>query len=255
MSPGRLDRHLVDAGVVSSREKAKEVILRGDVSVNQVVTTKPSHLVTADDEVVVTDSQVDVGRGAGKLRAALDHFGLDVSGMTALDVGASTGGFSQVLLERGAATVVALDVGHGQLDPTIASDPRVRALEGVNIVDMSPERWASLSLPMPIDVVVCDVSFVSLTAVIPTLQQLCGPKAHWLLLVKPQFEVGKGKTRQGVVLYEHDRRVALDTVLQACAIQGRAECSWVDSPVVGKKGNREFLLYCPAEDPHQAPSG
>ena len=244
MSLGRLDRYLVDRGVASSRQKAQELITRGDVTVGGRTVVKSSYAVSDGDVVEVADVSVDVGRGATKLRSALDHFGVDVSGRVAVDVGASTGGFTQVLLERGVSQVVALDVGHGQLDPSLAHDPRVVSLEGENIVEMTRERWGAVGV-QGVDLVVCDVSFISLTTVIPVCQELWGERASWVLLVKPQFEVGRGKTRQGIVVDQDARQQALDTVLETCRSVGRKDVSWMESPVVGKKGNREFLLYSP----------
>jgi len=243
VSPERLDRYLVDRGIVATRQKAQHLIGYGVVSVNGTVVSKRSHQVRDTDAVVVSDATVDVGRGAAKLRAALDHFGFEPSGMVAVDVGASTGGFTQVLIERGATTVVALDVGHGQLDPSLRDDPRVVSLEGVNIVEVDRAWWGESGLPEDVDLVVCDVSFISLTLVVPVLQELFGSRAHWILLVKPQFEVGRGKTRQGVVVDEAARQLALHTVMESCQLVGRTSVEAVDSPVVGKKGNREFLLW------------
>jgi 23S rRNA (cytidine1920-2'-O)/16S rRNA (cytidine1409-2'-O)-methyltransferase len=247
VSPERLDRYLVDRGIVASRQKAQELIGNKVVSVNDRVVTKPSHQVRDTDAVVVSDASVDVGRGAAKLRAALDHFGLEPAGMVAVDVGASTGGFTQVLLERGVALVVALDVGHGQLDPSLCKDARVIALEGVNVVELERSWWSHSGLPGSVDLVVCDVSFISLTRVVPVLQELFGPRAHWIVLVKPQFEVGKGKTRQGVVVDEASRESALRTVMESSQKVGRTHLEVVESPVVGKKGNREYLLYAAGE--------
>jgi 23S rRNA (cytidine1920-2'-O)/16S rRNA (cytidine1409-2'-O)-methyltransferase len=167
--------------------------------------------------------------------------------MVAVDVGASTGGFTQVLLERGVSQVVALDVGHGQLDPSLSDDARVVALEGVNIVEVERAWWGDSGLPETVDLVVCDVSFISLTRVVPVLQELFGPRAHWVLLVKPQFEVGRGKTRRGVVVDEASRQIAIETVRQSCQKAGRTTVEVVESPVVGKKGNREYLLYSAGE--------
>jgi 23S rRNA (cytidine1920-2'-O)/16S rRNA (cytidine1409-2'-O)-methyltransferase len=243
----RLDQALVKRGLVDSRSKAQVLIRDGAVTVSGRLETKPSHQVTEHDEVSLSVSSVDVGRGAIKLRHALDHFGVTLFGLTVVDVGASTGGFTQVCLDQGAGHVVAIDVGHGQLDARLVSDPRVTNLEGVNILQVTPEWWSGEGLPSDAGVVVADLSFISLQKVIPTLVKLF-PGAELVLLVKPQFEVGKGKTRGGIVRYGADREEALVRVMDACRAEGYKQVASTPSPIEGKKGNVEFLVYASRRD-------
>jgi 23S rRNA (cytidine1920-2'-O)/16S rRNA (cytidine1409-2'-O)-methyltransferase len=210
--------------------------------------TKPSHQVTVDDDLSLSVSSVDVGRGAIKLRHALDHFGVGLSGLTVVDVGASTGGFTQVCLDSGASHVVAIDVGHGQLDARLVSDSRVTNLEGVNILEVTPDWWSAQGLPEDVGVVVADLSFISLQKVIPKLVTLF-PTADLVLLVKPQFEVGRGKTRGGIVTDETDRQEALAKVLDSCRAEGFTHVRSTLSPIEGKKGNVEYLVYSSRQEP------
>jgi 23S rRNA (cytidine1920-2'-O)/16S rRNA (cytidine1409-2'-O)-methyltransferase len=243
----RLDQALVERGLVDSRSKAQGLIRDGVVSVSGRVVTKPSRQVTETDDVSMSVVSVDVGRGAIKLRHALDYFALDVAGATVVDVGASTGGFTQVCLDQGASHVVAIDVGHGQLDARLVSDPRVTDLEGLNILEITPPWWSARGLPTGVSVVVADLSFISLQKVIPQLVTLF-PDADVVLLVKPQFEVGKGKTRGGVVPYDRDREEALTRVMDVCRLHGFTQVSSTVSPIEGKKGNVEYLVYSSRRD-------
>jgi 23S rRNA (cytidine1920-2'-O)/16S rRNA (cytidine1409-2'-O)-methyltransferase len=243
----RLDQALVERGLVDSRSKAQVLIKDGVVAVSGRVVTKPSHLVTDTDDVSVSVTSVDVGRGAIKLRHAFEHFEVDVVGVTVVDVGASTGGFTQVCLEQGAAHVVAVDVGHGQLDVSLVSDPRVSNMEGVNILEVTPEFWSQKNLPADVGVVVADLSFISLQKVVPHLVALF-PDAELVLLVKPQFEVGKGKTRGGIVRYDVDREEALARVMDVCRAVGFTTVLSTPSPIEGKKGNAEYLVYSSRRD-------
>ena len=243
----RLDQAVVERGLVDSRSKAQTLIRDGVVVVSGRVITKPSHQVEASDEVSVTVLSVDVGRGATKLRHALEHFGFDVSEITVVDVGASTGGFTQVCLDQGAAHVVAIDVGHGQLDASLVSDSRVTNLEGVNILEVRPEWWSDEGLPEDVGLVVADLSFISLQKVVPKLVSLF-PGAELVLLAKPQFEVGKGKTRGGIVRYDVDREEALARVMDVCRAEGFTTVASTPSPIEGKKGNVEYLVYSSRRD-------
>ena len=243
----RLDQAVVERGLVDSRSKAQTLIRDGAVTVSGRVITKPSHQVEASDEVSVNVVSVDVGRGAVKLRHALEYFDIDVDGITVVDVGASTGGFTQVCLDEGAAHVVAIDVGHGQLDARLVSDARVTNLEGVNILEVSPERWSGEGLPEDVALVVADLSFISLQKVVPKLVSLF-PEADLVLLVKPQFEVGKGKTRGGIVKYDVHREEALARVMDVCRGEGFTTVVSTPSPIEGKKGNVEYLVYSSRRD-------
>lgn len=241
MTTSRLDVALVKRGLVDSRAKAHGAITAGGVRVAGRVVTKPSYPVEHDVRVELNVDVSDVGRGAIKLRHALDHFGVSVAGSVVVDVGASTGGFTQVALDRGARQVVAIDVGHGQLHPRLAGDPRVVNREGVNIVEVTALWWEQEGLPEASHVVV-DVSFMSLAAVIPHLATLF-PHQDMIALVKPQFEVGRGRTRGGIVRNELDRDEALQRVVQAATTAGFAHATSTASPIEGKKGNREYLVH------------
>ena len=243
----RLDQAVVERGLVDSRSKAQVLIRDGVVSVSGRVITKPSHQVDDADDVSVNVVSADVGRGAIKLRHALDYFGVDVEGITVVDVGASTGGFTQVCLDEGAPHVVAIDVGHGQLDLRLVADEKVTNLEGVNILEVTPDWWSGEGLPENVALVVADLSFISLQKVVPQLVTLF-PRAELVLLVKPQFEVGKGKTRGGIVTYDVDRQEALARVMDVCRAEGFTQVVSTPSPIDGKKGNVEYLVYSSRRD-------
>ncbi len=236
----RLDLALVERGLVSTRARARDAILRGHVSVNGKLAVRPALGVPADATIAIDDPVAGyVSRGALKLIAALDRFGYSPAGLVCLDVGASTGGFTQVLLERGAAKVFAVDVGHGQLDQNLAADPRVVSREGVNARDLTRE-----SLGETVAAIVADVSFISLKLVLPPVFALAAPGAWGVFLVKPQFEVGRGGLGKGGVV--RDPQLAERTAADV-ARWVETETRWrVDglilSPVEGGDGNREFLL-------------
>jgi 23S rRNA (cytidine1920-2'-O)/16S rRNA (cytidine1409-2'-O)-methyltransferase len=236
----RLDAELVRTGLATSRANAHQLISESRVLVNGAVAGKPAHLVAASDNLVVSGPPPRfVSRAGEKLDAALDHFGLDVTGLRWLDCGASTGGFTDCLLQRGAGEVVALDVGHGQLHPRIRHDERVTVLERTNIRSATGETIGGL-----VDAAVADVSFISLTAVIPALAGLCKPGAPMVLLVKPQFEAGrevvsrgKGVVTDPAVHAEVAERIEKSLRQSGCSVGG-----WVDSPILGAEGNRELLV-------------
>lgn len=239
-SKRRLDLALVERGLAPTRARAQGAIKAGHVRVGGRIVTKPADNVGDEDKIELTALEHPyVSRAALKLRHALDHFGLDPKDRSCLDLGASAGGFTQVLLERGAAFVVAIDVGHGQLSAEIASDPRVRAIEGLNAKDVTrglvPER---------IDFIVADLSFISLAKALPPALALAGPGAVLVALIKPQFEAGPENIGKGGIVRDpalHER---------ICAEIGRwlsDEMNWqvagvVESPIQGGDGNREFLI-------------
>jgi 23S rRNA (cytidine1920-2'-O)/16S rRNA (cytidine1409-2'-O)-methyltransferase len=236
----RLDQVMVERGLAESRAKAQALVLAGQVFSGQRRLDKPGQTIAPDMPIEVRAPAVPyVSRGGLKLAAALDHFAIDPTGMVALDVGASTGGFTDVLLQRGAARVYAVDVGHGQLDWRLRNDPRVVVLEKLNARHLSRQH-----LTEPVDLVVCDVSFISLELALPAALALAGPDALLIALIKPQFEVGKGQVGKGGVV----RDPALHQAV--CARISRwlgAHCGWrvqgvIESPITGPKGNREFLL-------------
>lgn len=242
MTTERLDQALVTRQLVRSRTKAKRLIQAGSVTVDHAVQTSPAHKVSGDSEISLLQTDDDVGRGAIKLRAALDSWNIPVSGANAADLGASTGGFTQVLLEHGANHVVALDVGHGQLDPSLSSDARVSVCEGVNVVDLSAEWWTSQGFPR-CSIVVADLSFISLTKVIGPVVETFGPDAHYIALVKPQFEVGRSGLDGGIVKDPSRQRAALDAVTAHFVDSGVPVRAVRYSPVTGEKGNVEYLVY------------
>lgn len=234
----RLDRAIEERGLLPSRARARDAILRGTVRVNGVVVGKPSHETGPADAIALDDpAAAYVSRAALKLIAGLDAGAVTVGGRTCLDVGASTGGFTQVLLERGAARVYAVDVGHGQLDARLQADPRVMALEGTNARDLSRAE-----VPEPIDLLVCDVSFVSVTKVLAAPLGLCGPDADAVVLIKPQFEVGREHVGGGGVVRDAAAiaRAEADGIAFIAA-HGFVHRLSVDSPIAGGDGNREIV--------------
>lgn len=239
----RLDTELVRRGLARSRVAARRAIEAGLVSVDGRTALKPSTPVTDAARLEVSGGDHYVARSAHKLLAALDGFGISVAGRSALDVGASTGGFTQVLLERGADHVVALDVGHGQLDQSLRSDARVTVLEGVNARELDADRLAALSgrAERP-ELVVADLSFIPLGLVLPALAATAAPSAELVLLVKPQFEVGRTGVREGIVRDIGARRDAVDGVAWAAWDLGLRPAGVMVSPVVGEHGNQEYLL-------------
>ena len=235
----RLDERLVAEGLAESRTKAQALIMAGVVLVDDVVSDKPGHRVRSDAVVRLRGApRRFVSRGGDKLAGALEDLGVDPAGWTCLDLGASTGGFTDCLLQAGAARVFAVDVGYGQLDAKLRGDPRVIVLERTNARALDPAQ-----VPSPIQLVVADLAFISLRLVVPALARVA-PAAAWLLLVKPQFEVGREQVgKGGVVRDDALRAAAVDSVRDACAALGWIERARADSHVHGPKGNREIFLY------------
>jgi len=237
----RLDKILVDRGLVASRERARSMVMRGAVLVRGQPETKPGTMLDPAVEITVReDDHPYVSRGALKLIEGLDRFQIDPTGMVALDIGASTGGFTDVLLRRGAARVYAIDVGYGQLAWSIRNDPRVVVIERENVRTLPRER-----VPEPADLAVIDVSFISLTLVLPHVAELLrppGPKPI-VALVKPQFEVGRELVgKGGVVRDDTARRGAVDKIRTWAAAHGFTAGDDVESPITGPAGNVEYLL-------------
>lgn len=236
----RLDALLVDKGLAPSREKAKAMIMAGLVEVDGVRRDKPGHLIPDGAGIFLKGpGSPYVGRGGQKLAAALDHFDVNVHALTLLDVGASTGGFTDCLLQHGADKVIAIDVGYGQLDWRLRQDPRVVVLEKTNIRYLDPEQ-----LEIVVHGAVIDVSFISLRLVIPSVTRLLADDAFIIALIKPQFEVGKGKVGRGGVV--RDPRLHQEVVADLVRFFGQS--GWdvqgcIPSPLLGPKGNREFLAY------------
>ena len=239
----RLDAVLVERGLAPSRERARALILAGHVRVAGHTVTKAGTPVAADTDITLdTPDHPYVGRGALKLAHALDAFHIDVTGRTALDIGASTGGFTEVLLERGARTVVALDVGHGQLDWSLRKDPRVVVVERLNARFLTPDRLPATARVF--DVVTIDVSFISLAHILPVVPALLAPGADVVALVKPQFEAGRREVGKGGIVRDEavQERVVAEVTGAADAL-GLHRAGLVESPVTGMEGNREFLLH------------
>lgn len=232
---------LAARGLARSRTHAARLVAAGAVRVDGAVATKASAAVRPDAAIVVSDDGW-VSRAAGKLLAALDLFDVDPRGRDALDVGASTGGFTQVLLARGARHVTALDVGHDQF--RVPLDARITLLEGRNVRDLEPPMHPQPSL------VVADVSFISLTLVLPPVRAVATDDADWLVLVKPQFEVGRGRVRGGIVEEPAARADAIRQVLAATWDLGLGTAGLATSPVVGRHGNREYLAHLRAGAAH-----
>ncbi len=243
----RLDAALAERGLVRSRTVAAKLIADGLVTVNGLPVVKASTKVADDAILDVAATDHYVSRGAHKLNAALDAFAINATGRTALDAGASTGGFSQVLLERGVAQVIAVDVGHGQLATQLKNEPRLTLVEGYNIRYATPETLAGASkISTRPDLVVADLSFISLTTVLPALAATAAHEADFVLLIKPQFEVGRGGIREGIV---HDKGLRSDSVagvLWAGWDLGLKTCGVIASPIIGAAGNHEYLCWMSA---------
>lgn len=239
--PLRLDRFLVAEGLVESRTKAQRSIIAGEVCIDGVGVRRVSTLVPDGSLVTMSDATTYVSRGAIKLIAALDLWDIDVRGLRVLDVGASTGGFTQVLVERNAEHVVALDVGHDQIHRSLRGHPRVTVWEGVNARNLTPEWWANRDGGQ-IDCVVVDVSFISLALIIPSVVATVGP-TPWICLVKPQFEVGRTNIVDGLSRNPNDHESVLTKVCQVGLDAGLHVAGLQTSPITGEAGNREYLCW------------
>jgi 23S rRNA (cytidine1920-2'-O)/16S rRNA (cytidine1409-2'-O)-methyltransferase len=234
----RLDTEMARRGLAASREKAQRLIMAGRVRVNSRPASKPDLRVDITTPIAVVGADAEyVSRGAYKLLAALDHFAVDAAGRLALDVGASTGGFTDVLLQRGAAHVIALDVGYGQLAERLRTDNRVTVLDRTNI-----RYVARINLPYSPDLVAVDTSFISLTLVLPVIIKLVAAIADIIVLIKPQFEVGKGNVgRGGIVRDQTQRQRAVKHVLNTARQLRLDVAGAIESPIQGASGNHEFL--------------
>jgi 23S rRNA (cytidine1920-2'-O)/16S rRNA (cytidine1409-2'-O)-methyltransferase len=234
----RLDRLLVERGLAPTREKAQALVMAGAVLVDDRKAAKPGQPVDAESRIEVIAAPPFVGRGGLKLDAALAHFGIRVTGRICLDVGASTGGFTDCLLQHGAGRVHAVDVGAGQLDWKIRNDPRVVVHEKLNARYLRAE-----DLGEPIDVAVCDVSFISATLILPAVTPLLQPGGEMVILVKPQFEVGKGQVGKGGIVREPELHQAACRRVDDAVRQLGFDTALMESPIRGAEGNREFLLH------------
>jgi 23S rRNA (cytidine1920-2'-O)/16S rRNA (cytidine1409-2'-O)-methyltransferase len=234
----RLDQLLVERGLADSGEKARALILAGDVLIDGQKSDKPGRAVPNDSQVEVTARLPYVSRGGIKLAAALDHFHIDPAGRVCLDIGSSTGGFTDCLLQRGAARVWAIDVGHGQLDWKLRNDARVVVREGVNARYLAAEN-----IPETFDLAVCDASFISATLLIPSIVPVLKKRGEMVVLVKPQFEAGKGEVGKGGIVRDPEQHRRACERVQACVEALGFRSTLIESPIKGAEGNREFLLY------------
>ena len=239
----RLDQLLVDRNLVDSRNKAQALIRAGEVTVNGQRADKPGHTVPADAEITLRARPPYVGRGGLKLQGALDSLGIDVDALVCLDVGASTGGFTDCLLQRGAVLVYAIDVGRSQLAWSLRQDPRVVCMERQDIRRLPP-------LPQPPTLAVIDVSFISLTSVLPAVRSLLVPDGRLLALVKPQFEAGRGQVGHGGIVRDPAvHRAVLERLVAWCRENGWSILGACPSPLPGGDGNREFFLHLAGGNP------
>jgi 23S rRNA (cytidine1920-2'-O)/16S rRNA (cytidine1409-2'-O)-methyltransferase len=233
----RLDQHLVGKGLFASREQARRAIMAGEVMVGTRIAAKPSEPLEEEAPITVKPTRRYVGRGALKLEAALDHFNIDVCGKTTLDIGASTGGFTDCMLQRGAKRVYAVDVGHGQLDWKLRNDPRVIVLEKVNARSLSREHITEL-----VDLCVIDVSFISLTLILPNAFDLLTSDGVILALIKPQFELQRSEVGKGGIVRDPGlHRKAQDKIVAFVTRLGHVVTGIVPSAITGADGNQEFF--------------
>ncbi len=236
----RLDVLLVERGLAQSRERAQALILAGEVLVDGKRVTKAGSSIPVDCAIEITGKDIPyVSRGGVKLEAALRDFNIDVTGLTCLDVGASTGGFTDCLLKHGAKHVTAVDVGYGQFDWTLRSDPRVKVIERTNIRHLHEG-----ALPSPVDLVCIDVSFISLKIVVPVVLKFMKQPGHMICLVKPQFEVGKGMVGKGGVVRDPAlHKAVIEDLTEAFQGLNLRVLGVTPSPILGPKGNQEFLMH------------
>lgn len=238
----RADIYLTERGLVASRQRAKQLILDGCVSVDGRQLKKPSETVDAETEhhIEIVDTQKYVGRGGQKLEGALDAFHIDVSNKRALDIGASTGGFTDCLLQRGAAHVTAIDAGAGQLAQKLCVDPRVTSIEHFNARNLTREDIGGEC----VSIIVMDVSFISATYIIPTFYDLLADEGDAICLIKPQFEVGRAMLGKGGIVKDPSaHRFAIERVLQCARECGLEPLGLIASPIRGGDGNSEFLVH------------
>ena len=238
MKKTRIDQALVERGFFESRERAQRAIMAGEVRVGDRVFAKPAEKIDIDEKISVSEAPKFVGRGALKLSGALDHFGIDVAGKIALDIGASTGGFTDCLLQRGAAKVFAVDVGHGQLAWKIRNDPRVIVIEKVNARFLSREH-----VPEDVDLCVIDVSFISLTLILPRAFELITKKGMILALIKPQFELERKDVGRGGIVREPElHEKAQRKIVKFVEAANYDVVGLVPSAITGTDGNQEFFI-------------
>ena len=241
----RLDKVIVDRGMVKSRERAKALIMAGNVLIDGLKVTKAGMLVSPDADILLKEDDIPfVSRDGLNMTAALDTFGVDPSGKTVMDIGCSTGGFTDCLLKRGAHKVYAVDVGYGQLDWSLRQDPRVILHEKTNIRHLKRER-----IPDMIDLIVIDVSFISLTQVLPKVHEFLHSGGDVIALVKPQFEVGREMVEKGGIVRDEAKRLgAVQKICEFAGASGLSVIGTCDSPISGQKGNREYFIHLRRRD-------
>jgi 23S rRNA (cytidine1920-2'-O)/16S rRNA (cytidine1409-2'-O)-methyltransferase len=242
----RLDKLMLQRGLATSRERAQALVLAGRVLVNEQKIEKSG--ATVDEEAalrILGDDMPYVSRGGLKLERAIEHWHINVNGKVCMDIGASTGGFTDCLLQNSAAQVIAVDTGYGQIDMKLRNDPRVRLLEKTNARYLTSEQlWPDVIERSPISLVAMDVSFISATLVLPAVVQCASDGFELVLLVKPQFEVGRENVGKGGIVRDADaQQMAVERVQTAVAELGGTEIDVIESPILGTEGNREFLLH------------
>jgi 23S rRNA (cytidine1920-2'-O)/16S rRNA (cytidine1409-2'-O)-methyltransferase len=238
MAKRRIDVLLVERGLAESREKAQALILAGQVFVNRQKAAKAGQTVAEDAQVELTGQLPYVSRGGHKLAGALDTFQIDPSGRVCLDIGASTGGFTDCLLQRGASRVHAVDTGAGQIAWKLRCDDRVVLHEKLNARYLTYD-----DIGEPVSLIVCDVSFISVTLIVPNLPPLLTEGGEMVILVKPQFEVGRGQVGKGGIVRDPELHEAACRKVEQAVVPLGFSCQVIDSPILGAEGNREFLLY------------
>jgi 23S rRNA (cytidine1920-2'-O)/16S rRNA (cytidine1409-2'-O)-methyltransferase len=240
MAKDRIDKLVVERGLAESRARAQAMILAGQVLVADQRIDKPGQMVDRGSEIRIKGVTLPfVSRGGLKLEAALAQFKIDPLGSVCIDVGASTGGFTDCLLQRGAARVWAVDVGHNQLAWKIRQDPRVEVIEGLNARNLSPDQF-----PVRFDLGVIDVSFISLTRILPAVRGVLADSADCVALIKPQFEVGKGEVGRGGIVTDAAKHLrVLVAIKDAATASGLSAIDLIESPILGAEGNREFLIH------------
>ena len=244
MTRHRLDEILVHRGLYASRSRARDAIARGTVTVDGVVAAKPAQNTSPESRIEILDeARAYVSRSALKLKSGINFFNISVKGLNCLDIGASTGGFTQVLLEQGSAHVTAIDVGHGQFDASLQRDPRVTSIEGLNARDLTAGH-----LKHKIDFIVCDVSFISLKLALPATLSIAEPGAYLVALIKPQFEAGRDAVGRGGIVsdpQEHDR--VCKEISEFLTAENWKVIGVTPSLIEGGDGNREFLISAAKE--------
>ena len=250
MKRERIDKLLVERGLAESRTKAQAMVMAGVVLVNEQRVEKPSEQIAPDSQIRIKHADDPtsryVGRGGLKLEAALREFQIDVRGLVCLDVGASTGGFTDCLLQNGAARVFAIDVGHNQIDWRLRNDPRVEVREGVNARYLQPDDFVVGldDVPVRFDLVVIDVSFISVIKILPSVVTLLKPGASLVVLIKPQFEVGRGEVGSGGIVRDEGKRIwAINHVHGFASTFGLKTIGTIESPITGAEGNIEYLAH------------